>query len=121
MAFADPQSVTIATVAQSLPRTGTNETHSTYRKEDGNVKLTISHQPGKVRTRSSVRLDFTKIAADPLMAGVNREVSCSVFLNVDRPNVGLTAAEIKDVATALASWATASSGANLTKVLGGES
>lgn len=121
MAFADPQSFTINSVAQSLPRTGTNEVKSTYTKDDGTVKLTITQQPGKVRTRASVRLDFSKIAADPLLAGVNREASISVFFNIDRPNVGLSAAEMKDVCTALTSWATASSGAALVKVLGGES
>jgi hypothetical protein len=120
MALADPQSVTINSVANSLPRVGTNENHSNYRKDDGTVEMTVSHQPGKVRTRDSVRLRFTKIAADPLLAGVNREVSLSVFFNVDRPLVGLTTAEIKDISTSLTTWLTASSGANLTKVLGGE-
>lgn len=120
MAFADPQSVTIATVAQSLPRVGSNDTHSIYRKDDSTVKLTIEHRPGKTRTQSRIRLDFTKIAADPLMAGVNREVGTTWQLLNDRPNVGLTAAEIKDVGMALVAYANASTGANLTKLLGGE-
>lgn len=120
MAIADPQSVTINSVAQSLARVGTNETKSIYRKDDGTVELTVSHQPGKVRSRDSAKLTFTKIAADPLLAGVNREVSLSIYFNIDRPLVGLTTAEMKDVATSLTTWLTASSGANLTKILGGE-
>lgn len=120
MALADPQSVTINSVAQSLARTGVSEVKSTYQKDDGTVTMTVSHQPGKVRSRDSAKLTFSKIAADPLLAGVNREVSISVFFNIDRPLIGLTVTEMKDVATALTSWLTASSGANLTKILGGE-
>lgn len=121
MALADPQSVTINSVANSLPRTATNEHKSAYQKDDGTVKMTVSHQPGKERARVSVRLDFKKIAADPFLPSVNRELGVSYFFNVDRPNTGFTPAELKDVAQALTTWLTASSGANLTKILGGES
>jgi len=120
MALADPQTVTIASNAQSLPRVSVSENKSIYSKDDGTVDLTVTHTHGKVRSRPSVRLDYSKIAADPLMAGVNREVGVSIGFWIDKPNVGLTPAEIKDVATALTSWLTASTGANLTKIIGGE-
>ena len=121
MALADPQSVTIGGVANSLPRTGSGIDTAVYTKDDHTVKLRVTHLPGKVRTRHNVRLDFGKIAADPLLAGVNREASMSVFFNIDVPNVGLTVTEQKDVAKGLIAALTASTDALLIKIIGGES
>lgn len=121
MALSDPQSVTIAGAATTLPRVATNGASSTYQKDDGNVALKINHSPGKTRTRRQARLDFAKIAADPLMAGVNRQVSMSAFVAIDVPNVGLSLTEQKDVVAALVTALTASSNALLIKILGGES
>lgn len=118
MAFADPQSITIASVAQSLPRTLPVVGGNTYTKDDGSVKLTISGRFLPERTRVNVRVDVNKIAADPLMSANNRIYQASVFLVLDKPVVGYTNAEIKDVALALAGWCTS---ANLLKALGGES
>lgn len=121
MALADPQSVTIGGVANSLPRTGSGDNHGTFTKDDRTVTLKVTHQPGKTRTRRSVRLDFSKIAADPLLAGVNREASMSAFVNIDVPLVGLSVTEQKDVVKALLSALTASTDALLIKIIGGES
>lgn len=121
MALADPQSVTIGGVANSLPRTGAGIDNAVYTKDDHTVRLRVTHSPGKTRTRRSVRLDFSKIAADPLLAGVNREASMSAFVNIDVPNVGLTVTEQKDVVAGLVAALTASSNALLIKIIGGES
>lgn len=63
--LADPQSVTINAVAQTLPAVARGVNTSTYRKDDQTVGLSVSHQYGK-RTRRTVRLDYSKIVADPL-------------------------------------------------------
>lgn len=118
--LADPQSVTINAVAQSLPAIGRGVNTSSYQKDDGNVKLTISHQYGK-RTRRTVRLDFSKIAADPLVSAQNIKYSMSTYLVIDAPITGFTVAEAKYVVDALTAYLTASSGAKVTSVLGGES
>lgn len=121
MALADPQSVTINAVANSLPRVSQAGTSSEYRKDDGNVTLSISHQYGR-RTRRAVRLQHKKIAADPLTAGINVEASMSVTLVIDTPKVNFyTVAEAKQIVDALTAYLTASSGAKVTSVLGGES
>lgn len=120
LAFADPQSVTINAVAQSLPLVSRAGSAGTYQKDDGNVTLTISHQAGR-RNRRAIRLSQKKIAADPLLAGVNVEQSVSVTLVVDSPKIGFTNAELKYVVDALTAYATASSGAKITQLLGGES
>lgn len=119
--LADPQSVTINSVANSLPRVSTFEGKGIYAKDDGTVKMTVNQQPGKDRSRLTVRLDLKKVTADPFIPATNREVGVSVFFNIDRPNVGFTAAELKDFSQSLTTWLTASSGANLVKILGGES
>ena len=118
--FADPQSVTINSVANSLPRTSSGTNSGVFTKDDGLVKLSISHTQGK-RNRHLVKLDHAKIAADPLLAGVNVKASMTVHLVIDAPETGYTIAEIKQIVDALTGFATASSGANVTKIIGGES
>jgi hypothetical protein len=114
--FADPQSVTINSVAQSLPAIARDDSSSVYRKDDGNVELVISRTFGK-RNRFSVRLNQRKIAADPLASANNVEYRQSAYVVLDVPPVGYTNVEAKDLALALAAWLTS---ANLLKVVGGE-
>lgn len=118
--LADPQTVTINAVAQSLPSTARGVNTSTYTKDDGKVKLTISHAYGK-RTRRAVRLDFTKTAADPLISSQNVIYSMSASLIVDTPLTGFSVTEAKQIIDALTGFLTASSDANTIAVLGGQS
>jgi hypothetical protein len=118
--LADPQSVTINAVANSLPAIARGVNNSSYQKDDGTVKLSISHQYGK-RTRRTVRLDYSKIVADPLVPTQNQKVSMSTYLVIDTPLTGLTITEQKQIVDALTGYLTATSGANVTKVIGGES
>ncbi len=119
MAFADPQSVTINAVANSLPRTSSGTNAGAFTKDDGTVALSVSHQYGN-RTRRVVRLDHSKIASDPLMASVNVRLSASVYMVVDLPKTGYTVAEAKQIVDALTGYLTATSGARATQLLGGE-
>lgn len=121
--YADPQSVTINAVAQSLPRTGTGVNgpfSAQYTKDDGNVVLSVSHQYGK-RTRRTARLDLTKIAVDPLVSSTSIKYGMSAYLVVDVPPTGFTVVEAKQLVDALTGWLTATSGANATRLLAGES
>ncbi len=117
--FADPQSVTINAVANSLPRTQAGIDAGVFTKDDANVKLNIKHTYSG-RVRRMTRLDFRKVAADPLSTGYNKEYSMSTYLVIDTPLVGFTIAEQKQIVDALTLWLTTSTGANVTKVLGGE-
>lgn len=116
MAFADPQSVTINTVAQSLPRISSNGGSSEYQKDDMSYKLTVSRIIGK-RRRYMMRLDARKIAADPLASANNREYTLAAYCVIDMPLVGYTNAEAKDVCLGLVGWLTS---ANVLKVVGNE-
>lgn len=120
MAFADPQSVTINAVANSLPRTSSGVNLGAFTKDDGLVRLSVSHSYGK-RNRRVIRLDHSKIAADPLLAGVNVKAAMSCYMVMDVPVTGYTLAEAKQVVDGLVLFLTTSTGANVTKVLGGES
>lgn len=119
MAYSDPQTVTINAVAQTLPRVGSGVNVGSFSKDDGNVKLGVSHAYGK-RTRRVVRIDLSKIAPDPLISSTNIKYGMSAYLVVDVPVTGYTIAEQKQGVDALFAWGTASSGANITKLLGGE-
>lgn len=119
MAFSDPQSVTINAVAQSLPRVSTGENQGVFRKDDTTVELKVSHSYGK-RIRRAIRLTHNKVGVDPLVPTVNVPYSMSVTLVVDGPQVGYTVAEAKQIVDGLTAYLTASSGARVTQLLGGE-
>lgn len=119
MAFSDPQSVTINAIANSLPRVSSGVNAGTFSKDDGTVKLSVAHAYGK-RNRRTIRIDFTKVAADPFVSGVNNKYSLSAYLVVDVPVTGFTIAEQKQVVDGLTAYLTASSGARVTQLLGGE-
>ncbi len=121
MAFSDPQSVTVSGSAVSLPRTGiVGANGSVYTSADGSVQLQISSSYGN-RNRRTARLTRTVTVADPLISGTNVVRSSSVYFVIDSPKTGIDNASLLADALALFTWATASSGANTTKVLGGES
>lgn len=119
MAFADPQSVTIDGNAITLPRTSSGTNAGGFTSNDGLVSMSVSHGYGK-RTRRVVRLNHSKIAADPLLAGVNVKASASTYLVIDQPITGYTVEELKDLVDALVAYLAASSGARVTQLLGGE-
>jgi len=87
---------------------------------DGTTALLVSHAYGK-RTRRTVRINTSKISADALVPNTNARSSASVYLVVDAPVNGYTSAELKKVADGFLAMLTASSGAAVTKLLGGES
>lgn len=119
MSFADPQSVTIAGTAVSLPRISSGPSSSVYQSADGNTRLTVSHANGK-RFRRTFRLQHQKIAGDPLVPATNTQFSMTAYAVVDVPRVGYSVAQQKEVVDALTGYMTATAGASVTKLLGGE-
>ncbi len=117
--LADPQTVTINAIANTLAATSRGPNVSEYTKADGGVKLTVKHSYG-TRARRVIRLDFSKIVPD--LNSINREVSMSTYLVIDTPKTGgFTVAEAKLTVDGLLAFLTASSGASVTAVLGGQS
>ena len=120
--LADPQSVTVNAVAQSLPAISRQGLKSEYQKTDGSYKLTVSHDTKGKRERHLVRFDHFKTVADPLVPTTNIEVSAATYVVIDNPSNGVfTDTELLNDAVGILTYLTASSGANITKVLGLES
>lgn len=119
MAFADPQSVNPGSGAVSLPRTGLGATAGSFKSNDGTLTFDVANQYGKrIRRSASVRL--SKYASDPTVSGNSTLVSAGVRLSVDQPIQGFTVAELTTLVTGLITNLTASSNANVVKLLGGE-
>lgn len=116
MSFTDPQSVTIDAVPFSMPRVETGVSKSLYSEATEALKMTISHQESKGRTRRMVRLDKRVVAADPLTA-VNVYQTLGVYLVIDQPEFGFSIDNIDDVIQGFKTWL---STANVSKVAGGE-
>jgi len=116
MSFTDPQSITVNSVAKSMPRVSTEGSKSLYAMADETFKMTISHQASKTRTRRMVRVDQRVVAADPLTS-LSEYKSLGVYIVIDEPEYGFSDTEIDYVVQALKTWA---STANVLKVLGSE-
>jgi len=118
--FADPQTITITGVTTSLPRVGSGVNNGSFQSSDGSIKLSAAHAYGR-RTRRTVRVDFSKIAADPLISSQSIKYSTSLYLVLDEPVTGFTRAEQLALFTGFNTQLTASTNAVITKFLGGES
>jgi hypothetical protein len=119
MAFADPQTVTINAVAQTLARVSSGVNLGSFRKDDTTVELTVQHTYNK-RARRLIRLDHKKIAVDPLIPTNYAPYNMACYLVADVPLVGYSVVEQKQVIDGFAAYLTASSGAKITQLLGGE-
>lgn len=116
MAFTDPQTITVNTVDNTLPRVKSDGYRSEYAAADESLSMTISHQQSGDRTRRMARLDQRKVAADPLTS-VNEYKKLGVYLVVDEPEYGFSITEVDYLVQALTAWLTT---ANVTKICGNE-
>lgn len=114
------QTITIDGSAISLPRTSGSLDLAVFGSNDGLVKEKVSHTYGK-RNRHLFRLDHNKVAPDPFQTSLNAKYGMSVYIVVDVPGVGYQVADQKKVVDGFLAQLSASSGALITKILGGES
>lgn len=120
MSLTDPQSITISGVTTPLPRIAVGDDMSEYQSGDALIRLLASHQYGK-RQRRLIRIDTSKISADPYKPAENVKVSMSNQLIFDLPPAGYTPTEALAVWVGFKTLLTASSDAVIVKLLGGES
>lgn len=121
MAFADPQSITIDGSTFACARVFSPSTMGTFVSSDTSQRISVGPQPmSNGRTRRSAALVNTKITADPLVATTNVRVSDTIRLVIDRPVNGYSDAEVVKQVTGFIAWLTASSNANLIKLVAGE-
>lgn len=119
MAFSDPQSVTIGADTSSLPRIGSGVGVGSFKSNDGNVVLSVASTYGK-RTRQTARLQRDFLSPDPFVPSTNVKLSSTAYIVVDSPNGAISVSDLKELVLGLTTWLTESSGANITKLLGGE-
>lgn len=117
MALADPQVVTIATVATDLDRVGGDLYTSVYRSADGQYELSVMQPKRGSRVRSILRLKSTEIVSDPLFPSQNQELSYACTITFDRPKNGVAVADLIALAEALVAHATS---ARITDIVGGQ-
>ncbi len=119
MAFTDPQTLTIATVATTFPRILTGTTVGSFITNDTKVELTIDPRGTAKRRRNVARLYLKKSVTDP-GTGLVSEVGYMVSVTIDRPLTGVTDTEAIDALTSLNTWGSASTNANFKKLAAGE-
>ena len=123
MSLADPQVITVNSVAKSMPKVEYGPRSATYSMADGTFALRISHQAAKKkgsganRTRSLAAFTQKAVVADPLTA-VNDYDTVTAQFTIDRPEFGFTTTQIDQLVTGFKTWL--SSGL-LAQMLGGES
>jgi hypothetical protein len=116
--LADPQSVTVNSVAQSLPKTSSNGTSSVYEKADGTYKLTVSHLVTRGdRLRSLIRFDHKAVVSNPLDS-TNDYDTQSIQIVLERPNFGFTATDLSNDWAGIKAWLDSTM---VTKLFGRES
>jgi len=123
MSFTDPLSITISGVTSSLPRTGDTPGDgdgSVYTSGDGLISLSASHSVAK-RRRRVLRVDVSKLTADPFKPAENVKVAMSNYMVFDIPPAGFTPAEALAVYAGFKTLYSATSDAVIVKLLGGES
>jgi hypothetical protein len=116
--FADPQSITYAAAAKSLPAIGRGDTSSEYKLNDSGVvyDLILSHQFAK-RNRIVVRLRRDAYVTDPLVPANSQLASMTATFTMDFPTTGYTTTDAQNLGNALVSFLTSG---NILKIANGE-
>lgn len=124
MAFADPQSVTVGSDTLTLSRIGSAPNQGRFRYYDAanarTYTLTIEHPGSKSRTRHSIRLDVSYAMPDPFNPSLNRLASYSTYLVVNTVDGWVPLDEVKNAVQGLIGLLSASSGAAIDKLNGGQ-
>jgi hypothetical protein len=119
--FTDPMSITVNAVAQTLNRVSTGANRALFRKDDGLYRAEIAHSYGRTHAQRIIRLDRTTLVGDPFTTGNFLNADEAVWLVTKTPTGGLvTNTTQKQLVDGFLAYLTASSGANITKLLAGE-
>ncbi len=117
--FTDPQTVTVSGAGKTLNKVTNTADGSKFATSARDRFWTITHSYGR-RHRHTLRHQFDTLVTNPLVAGNNISQSITIGLWVDVPP-GYDTATVKAEMDGLLANLSATSGANLTKLIGGES
>lgn len=116
MALSDPQSVTLGGSAQTLSLITRKPDSGEYLSPDGKYRLLITQNIKGGTRRTNITIQRKTISTNPLN-DIKSNVQASLSVNLTRPEVGFTDAELIELFTALNTWGSASTNANYTKVV----
>jgi hypothetical protein len=119
MAFTDPQSVTVNAVARSLPRILTGTNVGNFVTADGITTLTVDPSSTKARRISKASIRENVNVTDAVTGLISVQNHSFTIIN-NRPKTGISDTVAEQLAAGLITWLTASSNANLKKLLAGE-
>lgn len=119
MAFNDPQSITIDGATSSLPRFLTGTTVGQFTSSDASIVLSVEPAATKQRRSSKASVRKAISVTDPV-TGLTRNETHSITIISNRPLTGVSDADAEKLAAGFISWLTASTNANLKKLLAGE-
>lgn len=116
--LADPQSITIDGAAISLPRVLTGTSEGKFQNLNSSISVETTAKNSRIRTVA--RLAQQKVTADPLVASTNVMVNDSIALTINRPASGYSDSDVEKQVVGFINWLTASTNANLKKIIAGE-
>lgn len=117
--LADPQSITIDGTAISAARNLTGTSLGRFISADGKTTIEVQTDRG-ARTRTVARLVQNKVTSDPLVSTTNVRVGDTIALTINRPADGYSDADVLAQVKGFLAWLTASTDANLKKIIAGE-
>jgi hypothetical protein len=106
--LSDPQSITYATVAKSLPKVGGDSpTSATYKMNDGTRTFQlVTSNAFKRRNRAVARLTVDSFVTDPLIPANSIAAGATATFTVDFPTSGLLPADVQNIVNCLTGWLT---------------
>lgn len=107
MAFSDPITITVNSVAKVMPRVSTSSngktTSSTYATSDGLFMLEISHTRSGGRVRSLVRFTQKAIVTNPLDSTNDYDTLVDQRV-LDRPEFGFSSTQMAQQVAGFSAW-----------------
>lgn len=117
--LANPYVITVNAIAKSLNLTGTGPDTASYATADRAFRLLVSHSYGR-KVRRVIQMQHDNLVANPLISGQFVNSNVKVHLVIESP-VGYDATVLKQDVDGFLASLTASSGAVVAKIIGGES
>lgn len=117
--LSEPQSITLGRAgAQSASRVLNGTAKGEFVSPNGAARLEVQTTGGS-RIRTVARVIENAIATDPL-SSVQTRVGQTIALTINRPMDGFSEAEVLASVKGFIAWLSASSDANLKKIIAGE-
>lgn len=107
--LADPQTITVNSVAKTMPKVLTDGQHAVYQLADRTFTLDIRHTQRtvdkKARVKSLVTFTQQAIVTDPLTS-VNDFENLIFSVQIDRPLAGFTTTQVQQLVAGFNAWLT---------------